>query len=208
MFEGPVNLLGELGSGDTQGLSRSLLAMSSPIIKGPAEYGLGRSSFQGGPLGGRDIADLDPLGGRILTQLGLQKEKPGGQAAPIFDSPGLEFLLSNSPVSRILSSAKTALDDRKNVIERAANILTGMRITSVSPEQKQRGIRELTNAISKDLGARPFTTFTISDELLTYAKENDPEKYNTLLRIREMRKEWDKQQRIKRKERAAEAVGQ
>ena len=203
MFEGPVNLLGEIGSGDMQGLSRSLLSMSSPIIKGPAEYGLGRSSFQGGPLGGRDIADLDPVGGRILTQLGLQKEKPGGQAAPAFDSPGLEFLLSNSPVSRILSSTKTALDDRKNVIERAANILTGMRITSVSPEQKQRGIRELTNAISKDLGARPFTTFHISDELLEYAKENDPEKYATLLRIKEMRKEWDKQQRIKRKERAA-----
>lgn len=203
MFEDPLKILGNALSGDPSQSARDILSRSNPILKGVAELGLGRSSFQGGPLGGRDIADMDPVGGRILTQLGLQKERPGGQAAPMLGSPGLEFLLSNSPVSRILSSTKTLLDDRKNVLERAANVLTGLRITSVSPEQKQRGIRELTNAISKELGARPFTTFHISDELLEDAKESDPEKYATLLRIKEMRKEWDKQQRIKRKERAA-----
>jgi hypothetical protein len=208
MFEDPIKILGNALSGDPSQSARDVLSRSNPILKGVAELGLGRSSFQGGPLGGRDIADMDPVGGRILTQLGLQKERPGGQAAPMLGSPGLEFLLSNSPVSRILSSTKTLLDDRKNVLERATNVLTGLRITSVSPEQKQRGIRELTNAISKELGARPFTTFHISDELLEDAKENDPEKYATLLRIRQMRKEWDAQQRIKRKERSGEVTSE
>jgi len=190
----------------TRDLARSIMSRSNPLLKGVGEYALGRSSFQGGPLGGRDLQDMDPVLGRIFTRLGLQDERPGGQAAPAFGSPGLEFLLSNSPVSRILSTTKTALDDRKNVIERAVNILTGMRITSVSPEQKQRGIREITNAISKDLGARPFTTFHISDELLENAKESDPEKYQTLLRIKEMRKKWDAAQRIKRRENAKETI--
>jgi hypothetical protein len=182
-----------------QDLARSVMSKSNPLLKGIGEMALGRSSFQGGPLGGRDLADMDPSLGRIFTQLGLQTPRPGGQASPAFGSPGLEFLLSNSPVSRILSTTKTVLDDRKNVIERAANVLTGMRITSVSPEQKQRGIREITNAIAKDLGSRPFTTFHISQELLDDAKENDPEKYATLLRIKEMRKVWDAEQRIKRR---------
>jgi hypothetical protein len=188
-----------------QDFARSIMSKSNPLLKGIGEMALGRSSFQGGPLGGRDLADMDPSLGRIFTQLGLQKPRPGGQASPAFGSPGLEFLLSNSPVSRILSTTKTALDDRKNVIERAANILTGMRITSVSPEQKQRGIREITNAIAKDLGSRPFTTFHISQELLDDAKESDPEKYATLLRIKEMRKVWDAEQRVKRREQAAAA---
>lgn len=206
MFEDPLRMAGNLLSGQSQDFARDLLSDSNPLIKGVAEWGLGRSSFQGGPLGGRDLADMDPVLGRIFTQVGLQKERPGGQAAPAFGSRGLEFMLANSPISRILSSVKTSMDERKNILERSLNILSGLRISSVSPEQRQRGVRELTNALAKDIGARPFTTWHISDELLADAKESNPEQYQALLRIKEMRKQMDRQQRIKRKEQAASQV--
>jgi len=77
-----------------------------------------------------------------------------------------------------------------------------MRITSVSPEQRQRGIRELTNKLSQDLGARSFETYHISQALLDDAKVNDPEKYEKLMEIKKLRAHWDRVQRIKRKEQA------
>ena len=208
MFEDPLRMAGNLLSGQSQDFARDLLSDSNPLIKGVAEWGLGRSSFQGGPLGGRDLNSMDPLLGRVLTQVGIQKEKPNGGAFPAFDSPALEFMISNSPVSRILSSTKTALDDRKSIIERSLNILTGMRITSVSPEVKQRGLRELTNSVASDLGARSFETFHISDALLQHAKETDPEKYEKLLAIKAMRKKWDAERRIKKRKESAAASAQ
>mgnify|MGYP000848987246 CR=1 FL=1 len=93
------------------------------------------------------------------------------------------------------------MDDRKNVLERAANVLTGLRITSVSPEQKDRGIREVVNATAKQLGARGFTTWHISKELLEDA-QSDPEKLEKLLWAVEEKKKLDARQRIRRKERA------
>ena len=201
MFEDSIKMAGNVMSG-TKDISRDLLSKSNPLIKAPAEWGLGRSSFQGGPMGGRDIEDMDPVLGRIFTQLGLQAKKEGGQAAPAFGSRGLEFVLSNSPVSRILSSSKTLLDDRKSLLSRASNVLTGIKITSVSPEQRQRGLREILNARAKELGARPFTTLHISKSMLEAAKANeanDPELYQEMLLISNKRKQLDKSQRIKRK---------
>jgi hypothetical protein len=191
----------------TDDLARNLLSKTNPLIKAPVEYALGRSSFQGGPMGGRDINTMDPLLGRILTQLGVQDALPNQNARPAFGSPMLEHALANSPVSRILSTTKTLLDspERKSILDKAIITLTGMRITSVSPEQRQRGIRELTNKLSQDLGARSFETFHISQALLDDAKVNDPEKYQKLMEIKKLRAHWDKVQRIKRKEQAKES---
>lgn len=178
---------------------RGLISKMNPIVKGPAEWALGRSSFQGGPLGGRDIDSMDPVIGRILTQLGVQDALPGGQAAPVGGSRAAEFIASNSPVSRILSSTRTALDDRKTLLQRAINLTTGMRVTSVSPEQRRRGLRELTDSIARDSGARSFETFHISDELI----ESVPDDQARILRaIKELRRRWD--QRRKAEQRAAE----
>lgn len=186
MFEDPPKVL---MSGGPQEFLRQLLARSNPLIKGPAEYALGRSSFQGGPLGGRDLADMDPVLGRLFTQVGLQAELPGGQAAPAFGSRGLEFFLSNSPASRLLSTPKTLLDSRKSILQRGMVTLTGMRISSVSDQQRQRGVRELTDAIAKESGARPFTTFHISKGLLEDVS-GDPEKAKRLEVIKKLREIW------------------
>lgn len=204
MFEDPPKFIGD----DSRDTMREILSRTNPMIKGFAEWSLGRSLFQSGPLGGRDLEDMDPVLGRIFTNLGLQDPRPGGQAAPAFGSRLLEFTLSNSPVSRILSTTKTLTEssERKNVLEKALNTLSGIKITSVSPQVQQRGLRELSNAIAKELGSRPFTTFHVSEELLEDAREKDPARYQTLLAIKELRKIWDRRRKAELK--AAEAAAE
>lgn len=75
----------------------------------------------------------------------------------------------------------------------------------MSPEQSRSALRDLSNSIVRDLGARSFETFHISDELLEYVKEKQPEKYETLLAVKEIRKRWDRERRIKRNEEKAAA---
>ncbi|MEO1841606.1 MAG: hypothetical protein ABGY21_08955 [Pseudomonadota bacterium] len=193
MHEDPIATLGT-GLSDPQEGMRNILSKMNPLIKGFAEYGLGRSSFQGGPLGGRDLSDMDPNMGRILTQLGLREETPSGKAEP-FISRGAEFAVSNSPISRIISSTKTLLDDRKSMPARALNLTTGMNITTVSPDQSRRALRDIGNAIARDAGARPFETFHISKDLVEYVRSRDPELGQTLEGIKQQRSRWGKERR-------------
>jgi len=204
MHEDPIATLGQSLSDPREGM-RNVLSKMNPIIKGFAEYGLGRSSFQGGPLGGRDLTDMDPTIGRILTQVGLREETPSGRAEP-FISPGVEFAASNSPISRILSSTKTLLDDRKSLPARLANLGTGLRITTVSPDQSRRALRDIGNAIARDAGARPFETFHINDDLVEYVRRRDPDVADKLEAIKRQRSKWGKERRaeIRREKKAAE----
>lgn len=183
-----------------QDFARNVVSMSNPLLKGFAEFGLGVSSFQGGPMGGRDIADMDPLLGRIFTQAGLQNELPSQQAAPAFGSRSLEFLLANSPFSAVLSTAKTALDyDRKTGMQRALNLLTGLKFTTVSPEGSRRALREVINADARDVGARAFETFHVSPELIEYVRQNFPERLERILAGKRMIEIWNQEDRVKKR---------
>jgi hypothetical protein len=170
MFEDTLNLLPTGGASD---FLRNIVSKTNPLLKAPVEYAFGRSSFQGGPLGGRDLDSMDPTLGRIFTQLGIQDPLPNKQAAPAFGSRGLEFALSNSPVSRLLSTVKGGLDDRKTLVQRASNALLGMRLTTVDPQQRRRGAREVINARIKELGVRPFVTYRPSKDYVESLPEGE-----------------------------------
>lgn len=182
---------------------RTLGSQMNPLIKGGVELATGVSLFQGGAMGGRSLHDMDPVMGRILTQMGIQDPLPNKSAAPIGGSRLAEFVAANSPMSRILSSTKTALDDRKGYLERAMNLATGMRIQSVNPEQRRRGLRDLTDAIAREHGGRAFSNMTISKDLIESLEEGT-EEHTTLTAIKELRKLWDRkrkaEQRAKDKE--------
>jgi len=202
MFEESLNLLApESLSEGLRTVGKSL----NPMIKGPIEWGTGVSLFQGGAMGGKPLHDMDPVMGRIqsqiLTSLGLE-EKTDSQAKPILGSRLAEFAASNSPLSRILSTTRTVLDDRKGYLERAMNVLSGMRIQSVSPHQRRRGLRDLTDAIARDHGGRAFSNMTISKDLLE-SVEGTPE-HTTLTAIKELRKLWDRKRKADQRAKAAQ----
>ena len=163
MFEDTLSMLPTGGASE---FFRNIIARTNPLVKAPAEWAFGRSSFQGGPFGGRDLTSMDPLLGRILTSAGIQEELPNRQAAPAFGSRGLEFALANSPVSRLLSTARVLSDDRKTIPQKAMKSLLGMQMTTVQPQQRRYQAHEIINARLKELGVRPFVTYNPSKEYI------------------------------------------
>jgi hypothetical protein len=169
MFEDPLSYAGK----GLSGAGMELLSRTNPLIKGPLELATGQSFFQRGPTGGRPLEDLDPVIGRTLANLkqhatGEVQEKPvsypGSRAA--------EMLLSMSPLSRAGTTARTLTDTRKGLMAKATNLLTGFRVTDVSPGSQDAILRERLQQAMKQGGARSFLrTYFPADELATMSAD-------------------------------------
>ena len=156
-FEDPLRFANLL-QGDVSGTLRELASRSNPILKGAYEQVTGQSLFQSGPLGyGRPLADMDPPIGRTFTNLydlaiGTRTQ---GLAEP-FISTSFENLMSNSPLSRYITTLRTVTDPRKlaNPLNLLANTFTGIRITDVSPDQKLRAAQDSVLQKLRESGTR------------------------------------------------------
>jgi len=146
MHEDPISFLGD----GVRGAGLELLSRSNPLIKGPVEWSTGQSFFQRGPLGGRQIEDLDPTMGRTIANLLGQKDAVSTPAS-------LEFIIANSPFARAATSARIATDKRKGILGRAVNLLTGARVTDVSLASMDSIVREQIQRMMKDAKAGSFT---------------------------------------------------
>lgn len=105
---------------------RGILGMLNPIVKAPLEAWTGRSFFQG-----RDLRDL--------------YSQTGNKAA--------DFVIANSPASRLLSSYTTITDPRKSWGDKALNLGTGARLTDVNMDLARSSM--LRNAIQGQLAGSP-----------------------------------------------------
>jgi hypothetical protein len=144
MHESPLELLG--GNPLLEAVSRA-----NPFAKGAAEYAFGQSAFQKSAEGGRPLTDMDPLLGRLASNL-------TGRSEPYRVNPLLEHVLANSPISRALTTAKTLTDRRPSatLLKKALNLGTGLRITDVSPASQDAVTRETLNNFMKHTGAAGF----------------------------------------------------
>lgn len=91
--------------GDIPRTIQAHLGMAHPAIKMPLELAAGKQFFSG-----RDLDSLQPwpTGNQVIDQA-----------------------IFNSPASRAVSTVRTALDDRKGLIEKVLNIGTGVKVTDV-----------------------------------------------------------------------------
>ena len=169
MMEDP---LGFLGSGVRGGLLEAGSRLN-PLLKAPLEWMTGQSFFQKGPMGGRSLEDLDPTIGRTLANLTGQREAvrwPG--------SEGLEFAVANSPLSRLTTTARqltgplrAARDPLRKgsllpeSLKTAVNLLTGARITRVSPAAQDALLRERTQQLMRRAGSKTFVKSYIPEEV-------------------------------------------
>ena len=185
MFEDPVSFL---GSG-VRGAGLETLSRTSPLIKAPLEWATGQSFFQKGPQGGRDLGDLDPTIGRTLANLTGRKDAvrwPG--------SKPMEHVLGNV-IGRPLTSARTATYPLRKpsageFAKTAANLLTGFRVTSVSPGAKDAMLRERAQQMMKDMGGKTFVKTYIPEEVegkMTPQELQDGEKLEALMHLLSMR---------------------
>jgi len=179
-----------------------VLGDMNPLLKVPVELATGRSLFMRGPLGGEDLSELDPTVGRIRQNLGerLGLREPSRSRPEPFISNTIEHVLSNSPVSRWLNSTRTLLDDRKTPGQIALNLLTGVKVTTVSPEQQQRMLRDEADAILKDRGIRPFTRYHLKPgEIDEIEKSGDEDTARRLRAVERVRQILDKARRQRAK---------
>lgn len=168
----------------SEGLSRT-----SPLIKAPLELAFGESLFQRG----RPLGDLDPSMGRLADNLRVLAggKKKEGRAKPLFGSQGLEFLAANSPLSRGIQTARTLTDIRKwepipgtPIPAVIPNLLSGMRVTDVSPAVQDAVLRERAQDMMKKLGGRSFEKVYIpADELAAMPPQKQLEamRFNALM---------------------------
>lgn len=146
----------------------------NPLLKGPIEAATGQSLFQQRPL-----TDLDPALGRTLSNVGLRDTFASGRAKPVI-GPQFENFLMNTPISRALTTARTATDSRK--LEGGAfpgsialmNLGTGLRFSDVSPQVQEGILRDAIAQASKDRGATRFETIRFSKADIAAAEKSDP----------------------------------
>lgn len=167
--EDPLSFAG----GGARGAGLEAMSRLNPLIKAPLEYFTGQTFFQKGAEGGRSLRDADPTLGRLMANISGRKDAvryPGEQA--------VEVGLSNSPLTRVLSTARQLSDPRKGALAKAVNTLTGVRVSDISPGAQDAVLRDKMEAIMRQYPeARSYTkTFISKDEMASM----DPERKKKL----------------------------
>lgn len=188
---------------DPKGALLNFAASTTPLVKMPLEMATGQTFFQRGPNGGRPLNDLDPTIGRTISNIGEQLglREPGGGPVNILGDRGAsriaEHLASNSPISRLLTQARTLTDPRKNITEKSANLLSPVKLTDISPKAQERSLIDASNALADSLGAGSWSNRYFREEDL---KRMD--KYNPAMaaQARALKKLWDEAKKTARKE--------
>jgi hypothetical protein len=166
MHEDPLKLLGS-------GTFHELLSRINPLLKIPVEIGTGASLFQPDQTGGRPIEDMDPMLGRLITNIGetVGAAPPGSEAVEL--PRLLETIISNSPLSRAVSTAKTLTDPRKG-LAKIPNVLTGIRVSDVPEKKKDAILRDaMERLLMKSPAARKFQKVYVPKEELAAMPETD-----------------------------------
>lgn len=164
MMEDPFSFVGGgFRNAALEGMSRM-----NPLIKGPLEFATGTTFFQRGPNGGRPLTDLDPTLGRLLANV-------TGRSEPVPTPQALEAVIGNSPLARTLTTARGLTDSRKSITSRALNVLTGMKVSTVSESSQDAILRERAADIMRQLGGLEFTRSYAPDELLESLSPNKAE---------------------------------
>lgn len=167
---------------DPKTAGMELMSRLNPVIKGPLEMLTRRSFHQRGADGsGRRLESIDPTIGRLLANV-------SGSQTPVQTPQWLEQLVANSPASVAVSKAKQLTDTRKRFGDTMLpgpssmlNFLTGVRVTDVSPEQKQRTLEGLIDNRLQGLGGRVFERrFIPADAQLTPEQRAELEQLRAL----------------------------
>lgn len=175
MMEDPLQF-GNLLKGDVTGALSELGGRVTPAIKAPTELVFGETLFQKGFSGGRELDQMDPGAGRILSNIGQWTGLRDQEAGPV-QLPGgtfTEHILSNSPLAGPLSLARQATDTRTGLGTKATNLLTGSRVATVSRSAQQAALREKAQILAKGLGAKEYAKVYFPPELLDTLKQSDP----------------------------------
>ena len=130
-----------------------LLGRVTPGIKMPFELATGRQLW----AQGRELRDADPTLGRLVSN--VRERITGEPVEPTDFGPWVEFLAPSVPyVGRTASTLRSIADPRKSAFDTALNMLTGVRVTDVSPAAQEAQLRDiLKDKLRDEYGGKVFT---------------------------------------------------
>lgn len=209
--EDPLSFIGadrESGMLSPQSSILELLSRTSPLIKAPIELATGESFFQKGPMGGRELIDMDPTLGRLASNVSEWAgqgpiEDAAGRAYPVGGN-FVEHLVANSPYARFASTARAVTDPRKYEggpfpgSKALLNTFTGLRVSDVSPEAQQAVIRERVSAYAREnMGAKMYQKVYFSKEQIANTEQENPELASQMKLINRMQQLFKKKKEEK-----------
>ena len=173
-----------------KGLLDELGGRLNPLLKAPLEIKTNQSFFQTG----RPLDQMDPTLGRIVSNI---KQLATGEEQELAAwRPGIpDALLANSPLSRAsttlrqitdprkLPTALNGLDERSQGRDLLLNLLSGIKISDVSPESMDRQLRDQLSDAMKELGSRSFET-----QYVPAAAQQTPEQLRRLQQIKALQR--------------------
>lgn len=159
---------------DMRGTALNALSSLTPLAKFPLELATGQTFFQRGPSGGRPLTQLDPSVGRTISNV-TGADNPVNILGDRGWSRFAEHLLSNSPASKLLTTARQLSDPRKDIGTKAVNTLLPFKITDVSPQQQERAINEASASLADELGARTWSNRYFPKEMIAAVQKTNPE---------------------------------
>ena len=159
--------------------------MLNPLLKAPLEVMFNESLFQESPQGGRSLDDMDPALGRTLSNVGNFVGLTD-RTDPVDTNKYLEAAISNSPLARVLSTARQVTDPRKGLLSRGLNTFTGLKTSTVSPAAQDAILRERAAELMRQLGGRSFERSYFPEEVKARMSPEDLEKaemYESLMNL-------------------------
>ncbi|MHC4702399.1 MAG: hypothetical protein ACYTFQ_17670 [Planctomycetota bacterium] len=139
----------------------------NPLLQRPIEAATGVSLFKSGPRGGRQLEDMDPPLARLISNIMGMKRPP--------QLPWGVETVAQLTAPRVTTTLKTATEDpeRKNVATKMLNLLTGARVTDISPRARESQMREATEDLMGDLGGRVFEVRWIPEDVRAKMSEKE-----------------------------------
>lgn len=152
MSEDPLSF----GGGGVRGALLEGASRLNPLVKAPLEWMTGQTFFQKGPLGGRPLGDLDPTIGRMISNAVGWEDAAKSWLGTKDMTKAAEFTLGNSPLSAVLTTMRQATDPRKSLGFKALNLLTGVRVSDLSPGAQDALARERVQLLLTESGGKVF----------------------------------------------------
>lgn len=140
--------VGADASGTAQNVLEHVIGMSNPLASSLYTLASERQ-----PFFGRNVRDLRPVLGDVFEN--ITGDEGDSELRRLADDPMVNALLNVTPFARAASTLRQGTDERKPLWNRAANLLSPVRVTDVAGGVEYQKAREDLDAVTELLRVHP-----------------------------------------------------
>lgn len=208
MHEPGINTLGMAAAalsgqpGAARAFGYDSLGLLNPLLSTPLQRITGQSFY----MRGRNLQDLDPTTGRLLSNVGetLGLREPGGPAVNYPGARTVDMLAGLTPFWRYVGQSRVIADPRKDLTSKFFDTLTGAKIADVSPGQQITALQKKAEDLARSEGAFEQRLVGFSKDQIEALKATNPELAAKQERIQQMLTSVKRRKKLSQKAAKAE----